>query len=103
MKKYVNHLDASVEDFDIENIVVFKNTLTIINDESAISFLAKPDKTAVVVYFFTIENGDRYLEQRLGMDYEVFKDEVMEMIDYRIETENKQEWRILKNEIEELL
>jgi len=103
MKKYVNYVDASVGEFNPENICIHSNVITVSNSEEAISFLIKPSKLTVVIYFTSIINGDECIEKRLGMDYSVFKEEVMEMLNYRIDTENKQEWKILKNELEEIL
>jgi len=103
MKQYVNYIDASIGKFNIENISTHSNVITISNNKEAVSFLIKPNKLAVVIYFTSIINGDECIEKRIGMDYSVFKEEVMEMLNYRIETENKQEWKILKNELEEIL
>jgi len=103
MKKYINYVDANVGEFNPEDICIYSNVITISNSKEAISFLIKPKKLTVVIYFTSIINGDECIERRLGMDYSVFKEEIMEMLDYRIETENKQEWKILKDELEETL
>jgi len=103
MKKYVNYVDANIGNFNPEDICIHSNVVTVSNNNEAISFLIKPDKLIVVIYFTVIVNGDECIERRLGMDYSVFKEEIMEMLSYRLDTENKQEWKILKDELEEIL